>query len=334
MWCPRLDHFVRFNPNGTVSRCGHMVAPAQFDSLDKLESSQWLKQIKHSFDQDIWPSECVRCREMEHIGNTSIRQSAIEVYETRSQDNYLQVAGVLDNVCNSACQFCNPSLSTKIGSLTTKDYVIVNNSTKFFGLPLDRIEHLDINGGEPSASKNYKQLLENLPKNLKTLRMNTNCAVLLPQLKLIQQRGVEVTVTVSFDGIGSVHDYVRWPIKWEKFVENLNAYRQFGLHKINLWTTINALNINDIENILNFVKLHQLEHSFAFLKYPTELNVEFENKLTEKAKLKYSNSTDPVLQKISNMLAIKENNQDRLEQFVTKQDKLRSISITDFIDFV
>ena len=36
MYCPRLDHFVRFNPNGTVSRCGHMVNSPEFDTLEKM----------------------------------------------------------------------------------------------------------------------------------------------------------------------------------------------------------------------------------------------------------------------------------------------------------
>ena len=57
MYCPRLDHFVRFNPNGTVSRCGHMVAAAQFDSLTSMDSSVWLRKVKEQFGQNEWPSE-------------------------------------------------------------------------------------------------------------------------------------------------------------------------------------------------------------------------------------------------------------------------------------
>ena len=52
MYCPRLDHFMRFNPNGTISRCGHMVTPAQFESLDAMESSEWLANIKKQFVQE------------------------------------------------------------------------------------------------------------------------------------------------------------------------------------------------------------------------------------------------------------------------------------------
>ena len=64
---------MRFNPNGTISRCGHMVNPAQFESLDAMESSEWLANIKKQFVQDQWPAECIRCEKTESITGTSIR---------------------------------------------------------------------------------------------------------------------------------------------------------------------------------------------------------------------------------------------------------------------
>ena len=132
MLCPRLDHFVRFNPNGTVSRCGHMVAPAQFDTLEQMDSSVWLRKIKEKFDQDMWPTECRRCEQTENISGTSIRTHAIEFEKTQLLEDYLVVGGVLDNICNSACQFCNEDLSTKIGSLKSKTYPIVDNTNRFW----------------------------------------------------------------------------------------------------------------------------------------------------------------------------------------------------------
>ena len=61
--CPRLNHFVRFNPDGTVSRCGHMVSPPQFNSLEEMDSSKWLADIKQQFEDNQWPSECARCQQ-------------------------------------------------------------------------------------------------------------------------------------------------------------------------------------------------------------------------------------------------------------------------------
>ena len=273
MHCPRLDHFVRFNPKGTVSRCGHMVDAPEFNTLEEMDESLWLKKIKEEMSKEFWPIECIRCKQTESINNSSIRLNAIKFDQLQKQKDYLSVGGVLDNICNSACLTCNESLSTLIGGLKSKTYPIVDNSNKFWDLPLDRIVHLDINGGEPSASKNYKDILANLPKNIKSVRLNTNCSTVLEELIPLTNRGVHVTVTVSLDGIGSVHDFVRWPIKWEKFYKNLLAYKAMPI-QLNLWTTVSVLNVDDLPNIIEFAKKHNIDHSYAYLKSPAELAVE------------------------------------------------------------
>ena len=272
MHCPRLDHFVRFNPKGTVSRCGHMVDAPEFNTLEEMDESFWLRNVKLSMHKGLWPNWCERCKQTEQLNQTSIRLNAIEFDKLQKQEDYLSVGGVLDNICNSACLTCNETLSTLIGGLKSKTYPIVDNSNKFWELPLDRIVHLDINGGEPSASKNYKDILSNLPKNIKSVRLNTNCSTVLEELIPLTNRGVHVTVTVSLDGIGSVHDFVRWPIKWEKFYKNLLAYKAMPV-QLNLWTTVSALNVDDLPNIIEFAKKHDIDHSYAYLKSPAELDV-------------------------------------------------------------
>ena len=273
MHCPRLDHFVRFNPNGTVGRCGHMTRQPQFPTLESMESSEWLHGVKESMEKGIWPIECERCMETELENQSSIRLNTIKFDKIQTQEDYLIVGGVLDNICNSACLTCNEQLSTTIGGLKSKHYEIVDNTQGFWALPQERIVHLDINGGEPSHSKNYKQVLANLPKNVKSVRLNTNCSTVLEELWPLCQRGVQVTVTVSLDGIGSVHDFVRWPVKWDKFYANLQQYMAMPV-KLNTWTTVSALNVDDLPNILKFVQEHKLDHSYAYLKEPIELTVE------------------------------------------------------------
>jgi len=270
MHCPRLDHFVRFNSNGSVSRCGHMVNAPEFDTLEDMESSVWLVKIREKMQSGKWPAECVRCQE---TNPNSIRHYAIALDKQTEQLDYLQVGGVLDNVCNAACLSCNETLSTRIGSLTGSGFPVYNNLDKFWTLPQERIVHLDINGGEPSYSKNYKKLLANLPPNLKTLRLNTNCSTVLEELTEIASRGIEVTVTVSCDGIGSVHELVRWPISWQTFYNNLMQYKAMPV-KLNLWTTVSILNVDDLANIQEFAYNHGIDHSYAYLKNPIELSVD------------------------------------------------------------
>ena len=154
-----------------------------------------------------------------------------------------------------------------------KIFPIVNNSDAYWNLPQDLIRHLDINGGEPSYSKNYKKILATLPPNLKTLRLNTNCNIVLEELVAIASKGIEVTVTVSCDGIGDMHEFMRWPITWDTFYRNLMTYKTMPV-KLNLWTTVSILNIDDLPNIQAFAQEHGIDHGYAYLKQPYELSVD------------------------------------------------------------
>jgi MoaA/NifB/PqqE/SkfB family radical SAM enzyme len=249
-----------------------MVNAPQFETLEEMELSSWLLGIRETMRADAWPSECVRCQETEP---NSIRMYAEKTHANTNTNivDYLQVGGVLDNLCNAACLSCNENLSTRIGSLKGRTFPVVNNFNRFQSLPQDRIVHLDINGGEPSYSKNYKSILSNLPPNLQTLRLNTNCSTMLYELEHIVKRGIEVTVTVSCDGIGPVHELLRWPITWQTFLNNLMIYRSMPV-KLNLWTTVSVLNQEDLPNIQSFAREHGIDHSYAYLKNPHELAVD------------------------------------------------------------
>jgi sulfatase maturation enzyme AslB (radical SAM superfamily) len=319
MYCPRLDHFVRFNPNSTVSRCGHMVNAPEFDTLEQMNASEWLANIKRK--PDTWPKECVRCQQTEQINNTSIRLNAIEFDKTQTRPDYLTVGGVLDNICNSACQSCNQNLSTKIGSLISNDYPKVDNSAAFWRLPLEQVVHLDINGGEPSASKNYRNILKNIPSSVTSVRINTNCSTVIPEIQQLLDKNIHVTVTVSLDGIDRVHDYVRWPIKWNNFEKNLNTYKKIGVQALNTWTTVSALNIGDLKNIFKYVKEHKLDHSWALLAQPDVLNVKYSNHLTR---------TADVPDELKNIVAQDLDNTVELQLWTCAQDQLRGIKLWDY----
>lgn len=314
MQCPRLDHFVRFNPNGTVSRCGHMANPPRFSTLQDMENSNWLLGVKADLEYGNWPVECIRCRDTESVNNTSIRLNAIEFHKKQTSADYLIVGGVLDNICNSGCLTCNEELSTKIGSLLSKTYPIVDNTNHFWKLPLERVVHLDINGGEPSASKNYKEILKNPPPNVESIRINTNCSLIIDEVQSLIDRGIHVTVTVSLDGIDEVHDFVRWPIKWDKFYNNLMHYKAIDKLELNTWTTVSALNIHNFIAIKQFVSNHQLNHSYAFLHNPDPINVKYENNLT----IPYKNI-------FPGIVAVDKNNQPNLDEFIKKQKEMRGI---------
>jgi len=339
MHCPRLDHFVRLNHTGKFGKCGHMTGAREFDSIDEMQDSEWLKDVKNQMSNNVWPKECVRCQMTEKTSNTSVRLDMIERDRIlrATQKNYLIVGGVLDNICNSACQSCNADLSTKIGSLSSKNYKKINNYDRFFQLPQGRILEVDVNGGEPTASPNYKRLLKNLPKSVKIIRINTNGSRVISEIVSLLERGIRVIITLSFDGTGAVHDYARWPIKWTDYKENISKYlelrSQYKDLRLNFWTTVSCLNVGDLDNILQYAADCKIDHSYGFCLKPSAIDIRYKNRLTTNAIQKLSSNKNTLLQSILKNCASLKNNSVELQEFVQSQDRLRQIRFKDYFNF-
>jgi sulfatase maturation enzyme AslB (radical SAM superfamily) len=327
MHCPRLDHFVRLNQDGSVGKCGHMINAKGFESYEEMEHSEWMKGVRDTMSQDKWPDECTRCEQSERVKGESIRTNSITRHKMLHpiRKDYLIVGGVLDNVCNSACQSCNAGLSTKIGSLESKNYPRVDNLEVFKKLPQERIIEFDVNGGEPTASKNYKKILKTLPESVKIVRMNTNGSRMISELEDVLKRNIMVIVTMSLDGIGSVHDYTRWPIKWTDYKKTVDAYKKlqekYKLLQLDFWTTVSCLNIKNLPEIINFAKNKNIPHDWAFLNKPSVLNIRYKNRFTTLAKHMSPKE-----------IAVEEDNSEQLELFIKRQDALRNISVDDYFN--
>ncbi len=330
MYCPRIDHYVRLNQDGSMGKCGHMVNTKEFASYEDMVHSDWLMTVEKKMDQDQWPEECIRCQQSEKVKGESVRTNSIERHKLLKpiRNDYLIVGGVLDNTCNSACQSCNAGLSTKIGALESKkNFLRVDNFELFKKLPQERIIEFDVNGGEPTASKNYKKILQDLPANVKIVRMNTNGSRMISELEEVLKRNIMVIVTMSLDGIGDVHDYTRWPIKWENYTKTVDAYKslqkQYKLLQLDFWTTVSCLNVRNLPDIVNFAKNNNIPHDWAFLNQPSVLNVRYTNRFTSRAK-----HISP------GEIAVDEDNDQALSEFIARQDRLRNIDIKDYFNFL
>ena len=330
MFCPRIKHFVRLNQDGSVGKCGHMINAKGFPTLQELDESEWLKGIDNHMEEGQWPSECLRCEKSERVKGESVRTNSIKRHKMLKpvRSDYLIVGGVLDNVCNSACQSCNAGLSTKIGALESKkDFPRVDNYEVFKKLPQERIIEFDVNGGEPTASKNYKKILQDLPPNVKIVRMNTNGSRMIKEIEDALKNNIMCIVTMSLDGIGNVHDYTRWPIKWKDYEKTVTAYQElqekYKLLKLDMWTTVSCLNIKPFPAIIEFCRKRNIPHDWSFLEQPSVLSVRYKNKFTNEAKNVFPDE-----------VAIDKDNSELLELFIKRQDLLRGIDHKDYFNLL
>jgi len=155
--------------------------------------------------------------------------------------------------------------------------------------------------------------------------MNTNGSRIIPEMEDVLKRKIMVIVTMSLDGIGDVHDYTRWPIKWVDYKETLNRYQElqkkYKLLQLDMWTTVSCFNVKTLPDIINFARNKGIPHDWAFLHSPSVLNVRYTNQFTLKAK-----------QMSPNEIAIDEDNTQQLNAFIDRQDSLRGIDIKDYLN--
>tara|TARA_B100001113_G_scaffold325518_1_gene297858 strand:- start:197 stop:709 length:513 start_codon:yes stop_codon:yes gene_type:complete len=168
--------------------------------------------------------------------------------------------------------------------------------------------------------------------------MNTNGSRMIKELEPILKNRTMVIVTLSFDGVGDVHDYVRWPIKWSNYIKSVQAYKElqkrFPNLRLNCWTTVSSLNIENLPNILDFTTKHNLEHNWAFLNTPDVLNAKYKNKFTLQAKERLSKSSYKVCRDIADKVACDVDNNKIHDLFIKKQDTLRGIDVNDYFNFL
>lgn len=308
-------------PDGKIGVCGHMTNGRSFDDLQSLDSSDWLRSLRSNMYLDIWPDECQRCQRDEIAGRKSIRQHSFDrdIILRPHRENYLIVGGILDNICNAACQFCDERKSSKIGHLKHGvDYKIMENMQAFRRIPDERILELDINGGEPSNSPNYSQLLDQPPKNVKIIRINTNASKFMPNIMPLLDMGIKVIITISLDGVGKIYEYARWPLKWDKFNSVVKQYKavDHDLLDIDFWTTISAYTVGDLPNIMRYAESVGISLSMGRLTSPEVLDVRYSNPLT-------------ILAEEVDGVAIDGDNSTALLAWLRQQDSIRGTNFED-----
>jgi hypothetical protein len=91
-------------------------------------------------------------------------------------------------------------------------------------------------------------------------------------------------------------------------------YKNIKQINLNTWTTVSALNLHNFTAIKKFVIDNKLDHSYAFLHCPDELNVKYHNDFTA-----------PYVSLFPGKVAIDRNNQKELDVFLQTQKELRGL---------
>ena len=181
-------------------------------------------------------------------------------------------------VCDAKCTMCNNWKWGDRKSDMTLDQLEPVLDSPFWGA----VENLNISGGEPTTRLDLPQMVEMFHRRLPRLRkIGINTTGLTPAraipmltriVKFCADKDLLISIRVSLDGIGDVHDQVRAVKngfdKASKTIEAMQALaKEHPNFSFGIASTIFAKNLEDAENILTWARTKHLDVVFNMLRF-------------------------------------------------------------------
>lgn len=195
-------------------------------------------------------------------------------------------------VCDARCEMCsNWKHGDRKSDMTLAQLDGVMHHS-FWGA----VENLNISGGEPTTRNDLPEMVELFHRRLPRLRkLGINTTGLTPHraipmltriVKFSAEKDLLLSLRVSLDGIGDIHNQVRQVTNgFDKACETIRAMQKLADEHSNcqfgLAATIFATNLDDAHNILAWARAQGLDIVFNMLRFTDNMlnNKELEPKI-------------------------------------------------------
>ncbi len=244
--------------------------------------SSHLRLMQELVADQKWPKSCATCKSHESSGHKSRRLVELES-DTATARGIRSMDLRVGNVCNLACRMCSPFSSValleewsddhnptskvmeeSIGAYRKINWLNWSEIPEVWNDLFEISEHVnEINfaGGEPFlnvAHVNYlKKLIQHGRSRDIRISYNTNLTVIPQWLEPLVESFQAVKIMVSVDGVGGLGEFIRHPLKWKSFEQNLAKLdRLKGSFpeklEIAFNTTVQAYNIFGLTELLDY----------------------------------------------------------------------------------
>jgi MoaA/NifB/PqqE/SkfB family radical SAM enzyme len=200
-------------------------------------------------------------------------------------------------VCDARCEMCSNWKHGDRKSDMTLDRLEPVFEHDFWGA----VENLNISGGEPTTRNDLPEMVEMFHRRLPRMRkIGINTTGLTPHraipmltriVEFCSEQGLPVSIRVSLDGIGDIHNQVRNVKRgFDKACQTIEAMQALAAKHDNfqfgIASTIFATNLEDAENILAWARSKKLDIVFNMLRFTDNMlnNKELEEKIGFRAR--------------------------------------------------
>lgn len=376
MHCKFLDHGVAIGYQNIVRPC----CSWQFDKTYKNNNSvqkvnfltfhtnEELSRARAELQQDIWPTSCKYCQELESQG----RQDSTRLNGNRSYDQYQGKDMVLEIrpgiVCNFACQTCSPAASSKVfhyykaadilksGTDNTTKCTIVDDhysesisDFNFLSTISKNLKTVILLGGEPFYDKHCMAFLNWWKTNTDAeLIAFTNGSIL--DIDFLNNLQNKMILVFSLDAVDKQAEYIRFGTNWSTVKKNFQTAKTLANVEVRVNITTSVYNFIYLDKLIDLLLKDwpsvvsfgpATEDIFQTKVIPLDLRYIIVDKLNasiekltqsnveEGQKWNAINALKSIVENLHNTKYSQTANND-FKNFVSKMDTVKKISISDY----
>lgn len=266
-FCPAPWLSLYIEPSGNVESCcvsKNQIGNVEQDaSIKEIIFSEKNKIVQQDMLDNKVVEGCKWCYKKTH----SLQHRFFELFPDRKDPLYQQAGNFelrymdlrWSNVCNYACIYCGPSLSSTWADELKQTYRIERNTkNSMLDYVLENvhtIKELYLAGGEPLMMKENEIVLQAL------MEKNPNCHICVnTNLSQIDNNRIFKLLTmnkntqwlISVDDMEQRYEYLRYPGKWSTFSTNLSILKDItkdvafnmvliNLNALTIWDTVDYL---------------------------------------------------------------------------------------------
>lgn len=263
---PWLSVYV--DPAGAVENCcvsKNSLGNVNSENIRDLVKQGKNYQIQQSMLNDQSVQGCSWCQ-----GRSHTLRGRFDSLFPDHQDPLYQNPGQFElryldlrwsNVCNYACVYCSPTLSSAWATELGETHLIQRETKKelltWVLEQIENIQHIYMAGGEPTMMRENEVILEAIRDRNPDCKILINTNLSHAQSSRVFEIGkdlVNCSWMVSMEDRADRYDYIRYPGKWGEFSQNLTRLQNqvpalaiafnmvfLNLNALTMWDTVDEL---------------------------------------------------------------------------------------------
>ena len=253
--------------DGKIAPCCKFTKPSHsYKQIEEYFMSSDLDKVRQDLLNGVKNANCAKCWTDEDNSGDSLRlisnrTIAKEIKAPLSEQiknpklsNIKSFDLTLGNICNLKCVMCSPELSSQLLAEVNlnpelKPFYNKEYSQKEFDWPkskdfvawcdqyLPQAIHIKFTGGEPFIIPWIQDVIERIPDSQKKkciLHFTTNLTVLNHKLFNCFSKFKEVWISVSVEGSGKTHEYLRFGHSWDVLTDHIAQIKEMTLDNVML----------------------------------------------------------------------------------------------------